>query len=163
AEAGLRADGWRFGQSAAARAGGHAVASINDGVHVDLHWNIEDDASPFRVDVPGLWERARPVRVAGCDAMALAPEDLLLHLCLHTAYCHGWLPFSGGLRQLWDIAAVTRHYRDDLEWGVVVARARDWGIDTCAWLALVLAKDMTRALVPSEALARLRPATRDAE
>ncbi|HEU0203063.1 MAG TPA: nucleotidyltransferase family protein, partial [Burkholderiaceae bacterium] len=125
---------------------GHQLPTfVLAGVQIEIHWAIEDEESPFRVDTPGLWCRAVPVRIAGASAFGLAPEDLLLHLCLHTAYGHGWLQFSGGLRHLCDIAATIRHYRGRLDWTAFVSRAHSWGIARSAWLALAVARELVRA------------------
>ena len=53
------------------------------GFTVEPHWNIVYPTSPFKMDIAGLWVRARPATVAGVEVLALSPEDLLLHLCLH--------------------------------------------------------------------------------
>jgi hypothetical protein len=77
------------------------------GFTVEPHWHIVHPTSPFRVDTAGLWARARPATIAGVEVLALSPEDLLLHLCLHTVQKHslglGLLPFC-------DIAETVRHY-----------------------------------------------------
>ena len=158
----LLESGWQQapGPETSRPSGGHELPTfVLAGAQIDLHWSIEDDASPFRIDVDGLWRRARSVHVAGAQALGLAPEDLLLHLCLHTSYAHGWLPFSGGLRQLWDIASTIRHYGSTLHWDDVAARGQAWGIGACAWLTLLLAKELVGAPVPPQALRRLAPGT----
>lgn len=119
---------------------------------VDVHWTVEPP--PFSVDVDGLWERARPAKIAGCDVLALSSEDLLLHLCLHASAHHFFL---GGLSYLCDLSEITRRYRGGIDWEQVVLRARQWRADRCAYLALRLAREWLRAAVPGEALDALRP------
>jgi hypothetical protein len=87
--------------------------------------------------------------------LALSPEDLLLHLCLHSAYGHGWKQFDGGLRQLADIAAVVRHHAATLDWHRVGQRAHDWRAERCVWLGLVTARDLLQAPVPDAVLDRI--------
>ena len=152
----LREMGWTQGTSE--RVSAHQLPTFeHDGVHVELHWTIEDDGSPFAIDVAGLWERAIPARVGRARAFALSPEDLLLHLCLHTAYGHGWKQFDGGLRQLSDIAAVLRHHASTLDWDAMLERAEEWRTERCLWLCLATARDVLRADVPQSALDRLAP------
>jgi len=142
---------------------GHQLPTfVQDGVRIEVHWHIEDEDSPFLIDLEGLWRRAQPVPIAGAPALALAAEDLLLHLCLHTSHSHGWLQFSGGLRHLCDIAAVIGHYRSGLDWQVCATRADAWGIGNCAWLTLQLARDLVGAAVPETVLAQLAPRAIDA-
>ena len=79
------------------------------GTMVELHCAITYADSPFTIDMDGVWERARPVRMEAVEALAMHPEDLLLHLCLHLAYQHGFDAMS--LRALGDIAAGPRSER----------------------------------------------------
>jgi hypothetical protein len=128
---------------------------------LELHWGIEDDDNPFAIDTDGLWRRAVPASVGGAEALALAPEDLLLHLALHTAYNHGWLQFQGGLRPLCDIAACLRRFGDQLQWDVLIQRAHAWRIHRSVWLTLMLVRDLLRVGVPPAALDRLAPSDAD--
>ena len=53
------------------------------GFPVELHWHI---VKPGRhVDIEDLWRRAQPLRVGGIEALAFAPEHMLLHFALHLA------------------------------------------------------------------------------
>jgi hypothetical protein len=77
------------------------------GFTVEPHWNLFHPTSPFRTDVDGLWARARPATIAGVEVLAVSPEDLLLHLCLHTVHKHS---LGSGLLSFCDIAETVRHY-----------------------------------------------------
>jgi len=128
------------------------------GSSVDLHWSIASPTSPLRVDIGGLWKRAQPATTAGVQVLALSPEDLLLHLCLHTSYEHG---LGEGLRQFCDIAATIRHF-GELDWPQFVDRSRDWGAGRYVGLALRLAQSMLGAEVPEDVIERLVPGGIDA-
>lgn len=152
----LRTLGWN--QAAPIPEGGHQLPTFElEGVQVDLHWNIEDDGAPFAIDVAGLWERTVPAHISHAQALALSPEDLLLHLCLHTVYGHGWKQFDGGLRHLADIAALVRCQTSTLNWSTFVSRAKAWRVDRCAWLGLITARDLLNACVPEAVFNRLAP------
>jgi hypothetical protein len=125
---------------------------------VEIHWTIADPAGPVRVDPAGLWDRARPARVAGADALSLSPEDLLLHLCLHFCCQNGCV----GLRHLCDIAETIRRFHGEMDWPQVACLARAWGADRYVGLALLLAGSMLGAEVPGEVLERLVPGGLDA-
>jgi hypothetical protein len=123
-------------------------------MRIDLHWSITRPTLPFSVDLDGIWQRAVPVRVAGGEALALSAEDLLLHLCLHTAFDH---QFRLGLRACWDVLQVVRHYRDAIDWDKVVGRARQWGIGRYVYLTLRLVRELLAADIPLGRIAVLEP------
>jgi hypothetical protein len=123
-----------------------------DGIPIELHWTIE--TGPFNIDVESLWERAERTSIAGLETFVLAPEDLLLHLCLHAAFHHR---FNQGLRPLWDLVEVLEHHGRDIEWDKVVHRAAAWRVRKHAHLALYLAHALLGASVPVFVLTALRP------
>jgi hypothetical protein len=125
------------------------------GIKVEIHWTIAQPGAPFEVDLPGLWARARPADIAGVDVLVLAPEDLLIHLCLHASFGHR---FRFGLRALWDIREVVRHYQADLDWDVVARRARELEIGRYMYLTLRLARELLAADLPAAAIEPLEPA-----
>jgi hypothetical protein len=127
---------------------------------VDLHYGVAAPRPGHAVDVQGLWERCVPARVAGTEVLSLCPEDLLLHLCGHLAYQH---EFAFGLRPLCDIAATVEHYGADLRWEALIARAGEWRWQRGVYLALLCARDLVGAPVPSEVLEAMRPAGPDAD
>ncbi len=153
----LRDQGWRQSSGDAQIAGHQLPTFVLDRALLEIHWAIEDDGSPFDIDTDGLWRRASKVRVAGVPALALAPEDLLLHLCVHASYSHGWLQFSGGLRPLCDIALTVRHYAGRFDWEAFVYRADTWRVRNCVWLTLVLTRELLRAAIPGEVFDLLAP------
>ena len=130
-----------------------------EAANLEMHWSITPFGRPFSIAPDELWERAVPISVEGVDALALAPEDLLLHVCMHVAYMHG---FNFGLRPFCDIAETVRHNGPDLNWGQVRARAQRWGWGRGVYLALRLAKEMVGAAVPDGVLSDLSPADVDA-
>jgi len=141
---------------------GHQLQTfVRDSARIEVHWSIEDDGSPFAIDVDGLWQRAHPVQVAGASALALAPEDLLLHLCLHASYNHGWLQFEAGLRPLVDVDATLQHFAQRMDWDAFKQRAFRWKVQRCAWLTLTLANCLLAADVPERVLAVLAPEAED--
>jgi hypothetical protein len=121
---------------------------------VELHWNIMSPAGPVRVDVAGLWERACPASIAGVETLGLAPEDLMLHLCLHTCYEDR----LADLRGLVDVTETARRFGGQFDWDRFAARAREWGAPRYAALTLHLARAMLGADVPDGSLELLVPA-----
>ena len=121
----------------------------------EIHWNLTLPGEHYSIDPGGLWERTVSVQVAGYEALTLAPEDLLLHLCLHTSYHH---QFAFGLRFSCDIAEIIRHFGSALDWRIIAERAADQGWQRGVYLALLLAEELAGAEVPVAILAKLRPA-----
>ena len=124
------------------------------GPPIEIHWTIESPTEPFAIDIEGLWERARPARVADVDVLVLSPEDLLLHLCLHTTFHHR---LTLGLRGCWDLFEMIRQCQGPIDWKQLQSRAREWRIEKYVYLTLQLAKDLLGAAVPAEVLTDLRP------
>ncbi|PYN78472.1 MAG: hypothetical protein DMD96_21610 [Candidatus Rokuibacteriota bacterium] len=124
------------------------------GAPIEIHWTIESPTEPFAIDVEGLWGRARGAKIAGVDVLVLSPEDLLLHLCLHTAFHHQLVL---GLRGCWDILETIRHCGRAIDWEQLQRRARRWGVEKYVCLTLHLAQQLLGADVPARALAALEP------
>lgn len=132
----LRALGYGQGESPGARESGHQDP-IDENQHltpfqrpawptIELHYAIEIPERRKNVDSDGLWARAVRVPLAGTDALVLSPEDLLLHLCTHTALHHA---FSVNLLHLWDIPVVVNRFGNDFDWTAFCHRARTWGVE----------------------------------
>jgi hypothetical protein len=100
---------------------------------VELHWKAfrgEWLRWTTRIDEAPLW--ARKVPLDGSSATQLAPEDALLHTCLHFSINH---QMSGlGLRPFIDLELIRDTYR--IDWDTVVQRARAWRVVTATWLVL---------------------------
>ena len=115
------------------------------GIRIELHWTLEDPASPFTIDIAGLWERASATLIAKVPAYGLAREDLLLHSCLHLAFRH---QFRIGLRALCDIGAILQSDRHELDWSTLVSRACQWKVERCVYLSLYYADDILAVDMP---------------
>lgn len=128
-------------------------------IHCEIHWHIERPSRPFKIDIEGMWERALAAKIAGVEALVLSPEDLLLHLCLHT--CKHKLTFFGP-RSLCDISETLRYHGQAIDWGQVQNRSYQWCINQYVYLTLHLAKELLGAAVPEPVLASLKPEDFDA-
>ena len=122
-------------------------------VPVEVHWTIERPTSPFTIDVDALWRRAQPIALGGLEVLALSPEDLLLHLCLHTSYHHRFDRMA--LKGLVDIDMVVAAFEGRLDWRQVARTAREWGAGSYVYSTLRLATMILETPVPKAALASL--------
>lgn len=100
----------------------HAVTYVKHGglrAFIDIHWTL-GPPYPYagKVDMDGLWQRARKAEIAGVGTLVLCPEDFLLHLCLHVFdHCQrGWVTSSC------DIAELVHRYEGKLDWEAFLSR-----------------------------------------
>ena len=119
---------------------------------MELHWTLLEENEPFSIDIPGLWERAAPAHIAGIDVLALSPEDLVLHLCLHLAYQHH---LQLGLRSLYDITLVLIQHRSDVDWDALMQRAKDWQAERVVALTFSLLEFYFGTPIPPDVYERL--------
>jgi hypothetical protein len=135
-------------------------------VPLEVHWHLERPSRPFAIDLDGLWQRAIPATIAGVDSHILAPEDLLLHLCLHACHHAGGRiqerRFNLRLLSFCDIASVIQYYRPTFDWAGLAQRAQQGGVAPYVYLPLQLARELVGAFVPTPALAALEPQGFDA-
>lgn len=120
---------------------------------VELHHTIEPCAPPFAMPLADVWARAVPTTIADTPALALAPEDLLLHLATHLAHSH---VFGTSLASVHDILVWTIRYGERVDWDVLVRRAREARVHGFAYAAFVLARRVFGAEIPRAPLAALR-------
>lgn len=105
------------------------------------------------VDQDGIWQRRAPVRLDGHAYPTLAPEDALIHLCIHQAVNHQF--GAPWLRNLLDVHRVLACY--DLDWSALAQRALAWRVATVLWTTLHLAQHLLGTTVPEAAMQTLAP------
>jgi Uncharacterised nucleotidyltransferase len=114
---------------------------------LDRHHDLDmNGVLPIRYD--RIWAAARPVSFQGAEAFVMAPEDLLLSLCV--AACRKRF-FR--LKCLFDISETVEK---GLDWDRFVLRAREDCCEGIAYAALLAASRTLGARVPAEVPARLR-------
>lgn len=90
---------------------------------VEPHLSIAYPPALSRLDMDAVWARCVPTMVAGESALSLCPEDMLLHLGLHLAHRD-----DAPLVWLWELDRFIRGAAENLDWGRLVALARDIGV-----------------------------------
>jgi Uncharacterised nucleotidyltransferase len=55
-----------------------------DSLFVDVHWGIQEAGTFYRLPYSPLRARATALDLDGLPALVLAPEHVIMHLCLHT-------------------------------------------------------------------------------
>ena len=126
---------------------------------LEIHWHLERPILPFPINIDGVWERAAVARVANAEVLVLSPEDLLLHLCMHT--CRHKL--TGGFRAFCDISETIRQYERVMDWEQVSTRATEWRIETFVYVVLLLTHELLGTRVPERVFDSLRHENFDME
>ncbi|MBV9607024.1 MAG: nucleotidyltransferase family protein [Solirubrobacterales bacterium] len=137
----------------------HAPALIGDErlLAVELHRHILIAGEGRRFDIDEVWQRGRP---SGRGVHLLpAPEDLLLHVCLH--FTRNRLGGSyrrrhtgGALGQICDIARIVEH--QSVDWVGLAEMTRRYRLETRIFLGLFAARELGVA-IPGSLLAELQP------
>jgi Uncharacterised nucleotidyltransferase len=109
---------------------------------LELQWALQPRFYAVDFDMDGLFERAVNVEVAGRRVKTPSPEDLLLVLSVHAAK-HVW----GRLIWLCDIVQILE--LGNLNWDLVQARAREFGIERILHVTLLLANRLLGEPIPS--------------
>ena len=105
------------------------------------------------IDHQAIWQRRGQQTIGQHSFAVLAPEDTLLHLCLHQAINH---QFSAPwLRNLLDIHLLVA--AEALDWPQIVATARRWRLAAVVWTVLELTQRLLGAAAPPAAMQALRP------
>ena len=128
-------------------------------IPMELHLDIVYPHCSVKTDIVKIWERAQPVEIAGETVLALAPEDLLFHLCLHLSLGH--LFDHGGLRGLVDVAETISHFNPD--WERFTAAADEHKVRNACFMTLFLTQDLLKVDIPPAVMERLKPAEMDEE
>ncbi|PKO20757.1 MAG: hypothetical protein CVU38_18385 [Chloroflexi bacterium HGW-Chloroflexi-1] len=113
--------------------GGETQMFKADAPMVELHWNVfpgEWLRHTTQIDEQVIWQRTVPFH--GETIRQLAPEDAIIHLCVHLAVNHQMS--QTGLRTLLDLDFARRKWV--IDWGTVAQRARAWRVSCAAWLVL---------------------------
>jgi hypothetical protein len=90
------------------------------GIFIEVHQHIVSTGDPGYFDISEFWARARPVRKQNTDALAFAPEDMLLHLAIKFLSDRRFQS-QAALGQLCDISETIKHHADSLDWELIVS------------------------------------------
>jgi len=122
----------------------------DSGVNLDIHWRLTPRYLTFPLDFQQLYGRLEPMSIGGQEIRTLAPEDLLLILCIHGSK-HLWEQ----LRWICDVTELIRVHQD-MDWGRVMEQAEHLGCERMLFLGLLLARDLLGAAIPDMILEKLR-------
>lgn len=118
-----------------------AIQFMNEGRHsvVELHWRLTERYLSIQLPIEDLWRRSRSTTIWRRTIRTLAPEDLVLYLCIHGSK-HRWE------RLEWLCSLVDAVQSDPgLDWTAVADRAGSWGVERMLRVAALLARDLIEA------------------
>lgn len=150
ADAVLRACGYeRVPQKPTEQDDFHAVYRSSHGAKlIELHADLLQLGLPTR-SIASLWHNLEFFTVGGTAAALLAPDQQILHLCVHL-HTHGY----GRLIWFKDLDLLLRQRGHEVNWSLVHALAREEGATLSVRHALALLRELLDTPIPPEALAR---------
>lgn len=101
------------------------------------------------VDFNRIWQDAVEIQFRGQRAFLMAPEDMLISLCINSCRKRFFR-----LKSLCDIAETVHKYRD-LNWDTFVEKARDYDCAAIVYTALLAAQRTVGCALPDDVLDRL--------
>jgi hypothetical protein len=131
------------------------VRDAHGGVVVEPHWTLAYPPFADALDMDRVWARCRPGRVAGEPALLLAPEALLLNLCLHVVHKAPDVP----LLWLADVDRLVRCPTETIDWDELWALARGAHLDGQVAAALSCVASLLATPLPTHVCEALGGAT----
>ncbi len=116
---------------------------------VDLQWVMAHEQFSFRLDRSDIWDRRISLSVDGGRISTIAPEELLIILCVHGSK-HAW----ERLKWIVDVDALIRAHR--LDWDRVMSTANTWKCRRMVLLGLRQAQQTMNAELPPALWAAVR-------
>jgi hypothetical protein len=124
-------------------------------VEVDMHWGFTPRYFHQTVAADELFARARPGTLLGQPVMTFSEEDLLEILCVQVMKdCWERRQQLEHVSKVCDIAELLRAH-PQLRWSRVFRSAQQQGLQRIVHCALILARELLGAALPSEALRRI--------
>jgi Uncharacterised nucleotidyltransferase len=117
---------------------------------VDVHWKVTPRAFRFAPDEESFWDRAHAVDLEFGTVTAIAPEDLLLYICVHAAK-HGWVT----LGSICDVAETVRA-RPAIDLMAMLDEATALGSRRMFLTGILLAQEQVGAPVQADVVAIAR-------
>ncbi len=112
----------------------HNFEKAHGNVRIDLQWVMAKEDFSFQLDRISIWQNLQPLQLQDTQVMSLAPEDLILIVCVHGSK-HVWEE----MKWVCDVAELVRS-QPEMDWGRVLMLAREWRCQRMLFLGLSLAQ-----------------------
>jgi hypothetical protein len=123
---------------------------------VEVHRHIVNRDTTLYFDIQGFWCRAQEVLVARSRVRVLAPEDLLIHLCVNF-FQDRRFKSTVALRQLCDIGESLKFHQDSIRWPIFLENVVAYHLTGPVGCVLYLAQQLLDAPLPEEVAQQLWP------
>ena len=120
------------------------------GIALDLHWNITHAELPFPLDFDALWADSRKLSCNGLTIPVMSPEWMFVVTSMYLAKCYPWPE----LVYLSDLARLTVRF-PHMDWNRVSAIAARTGTRRICAVGLALIDALAGSAVPATARALL--------
>lgn len=93
---------------------------------IEIHWLPINKELTKYIPTQALWNNAQETALDGERVFIPSPEDLIWHKVIHDFFKHGnlWMSYPYLLRNLYDLAGIFQHYRKEIDWEILIKRAR---------------------------------------
>ncbi len=118
--------------------------SAIDNTLVEIHWALSPRYLDCRFRFEDLWASVVPTYPGGREVLTMAPEPLLVFLCVHGAK-HQW----GALGWVVDIARLI-HVHQTIDWDLIMSDAERLGLRRIVCLGLELASTLLGTELPPD-------------
>jgi len=116
---------------------------------VELHWRLCERNASVRLPISAFWQRAISIPLLGMAVPSLAPEDLVLYLCVHGAK-HRW----ERIEWVASIAEIVRRH-SELDWQATFERADRYRVARLLRVGLHLVASLPGVELPEPVRPRL--------
>lgn len=121
--------------------------------YIDLHWRLIAPVYYQRTfPTDWLWETCLPAKISLAPAFVLGSEAQVLYLCAHLMLHHG----GNSLLWLHDVAAVIAFSRGQIDWDLVLSKAKAYNLVLSVQQILLRVVDEWNAPIPTEVVEKLR-------
>jgi hypothetical protein len=128
--------------------------SIDDGSHVEMHWDFLPGYYLFRFDPERFWDRLEPVSISGKEVLTFSPQDLLMILCTQYGWKHRW----ERLGWISDIGNLISSHKE-VDWESLLEKGKQAGIGRTVCLGFFLASSLVGVDLPRRILRELEADT----
>ena len=149
------------------------VRPVDFEVRLLLQWDVLNRPRIHAIDLRRFWDDAVPARISERDALIPSPVDLVLYLCLQPEK-QGFLNSSASqvvdprefvfaewtnnrLIRFTDIYEVITHYRDAIDWPVLIERATTSSIEGAVYSSFYWVTKLFGPAIELWVLESLRP------
>jgi hypothetical protein len=130
--------------------GEYPLGHPDSNICIDVHSRLLGNGNlTLKTDFDAVWQRLKPVAIAGRTFQTLAVEDLLLYLCMN-GFKDGW----DSIRHVCDVAHLI-HNQPNINWDSLLTEAVALRVERPVALGILLARELLNVSLPDDVLQKL--------